>query len=68
MTAQGGIGYWQWFTQVPALLVQIHVLGAVIFWCAVLWVRAAITLPDEAKQHRRYGPRGMRVSDPSSAR
>ena len=68
MTAQGGIGYWQWFTQVPALLVQIHVLGAVIFWCAVLWVRAAITLPDEAKQHRRHGLRGMRVSDPSSAR
>lgn len=43
--AQGGIGYWQWFTQVPVLLVQTHVLGAVTVWCAVLWVRAAITLP-----------------------
>lgn len=45
IVAQGAIGYWQWFTQVPALLVQFHVLGAVLVWSAVLWVRAAITLP-----------------------
>lgn len=43
--AQGGIGYWQWFTQVPALLVQVHILGAIAVWCGVLWVRAAITVP-----------------------
>ena len=43
--AQGGIGYWQWFTQVPALLVQVHILGAIAVWCAVLWVRSAITVP-----------------------
>ncbi len=43
--AQGGIGYWQWFTQVPAILVQVHILGAISVWCAVLWVRAAITVP-----------------------
>lgn len=50
---QGGIGYWQWFTQVPALLVQIHVLGAVTFWCTVLWVRAAITIPAASVQRDR---------------
>lgn len=45
ISAQGGIGYWQWNTQLPALLVQVHILGAIGVWCAVLWVRAAITLP-----------------------
>jgi heme a synthase len=45
IVAQGGLGYWQWFTQVPAVLVQLHVLGAIAVWCAVLWLRAAITAP-----------------------
>ena len=45
IVAQGGVGYWQWFTQVPALLVQVHILGAIAVWCAVLWVRSAITVP-----------------------
>ena len=45
IVAQGGIGYWQWFTQVPALLVQVHILGAIAVWCAVLWVRSVITVP-----------------------
>ena len=48
IVAQGGIGYWQWFTQVPALLVQVHILGAIAVWCGVLWVRAAITVPRSA--------------------
>jgi heme a synthase len=43
LAAQGGIGYLQWFTQVPAKLVMLHVLGAVCVWTAVLWVRAALT-------------------------
>jgi heme a synthase len=45
LVAQGAIGYIQWFTQVPAALVQVHVLGAVVMWTAVLWVRAGVTLP-----------------------
>jgi heme a synthase len=43
--AQGAIGYLQWFNQVPALLVQIHIVGATVFWVAVMWVRAGITRP-----------------------
>jgi heme a synthase len=46
--AQGGIGYLQWFNQVPAALVMLHILGAVSFWTAVLWVRAALTVPGSA--------------------
>lgn len=36
LVAQGAIGYWQYFTGVPALLVAFHVLGAVLVWMAVL--------------------------------
>lgn len=59
IVAQGGIGYWQWFTQVPALLVQVHILGAIGVWCGVLWVRAAITVPrlgEETAAARRAVP------------
>lgn len=33
---QGALGYWQYFTGVPALLVAFHVLGATLVWLAVL--------------------------------
>ena len=34
--AQGTVGYVQYFTGLPELLVAIHVLGAVLIWIAVL--------------------------------
>ena len=43
--AQGAIGYIQYFTRLPAGLVEVHVLGATLVWVAVLWVRAATWLP-----------------------
>jgi heme a synthase len=42
---QGAIGYTQWFLQVPAKLVMLHVVGAVAYWTGVLWVRAALSIP-----------------------
>jgi cytochrome c oxidase assembly protein subunit 15 len=36
LVAQAAVGYTQWFTGVPALLVAVHVLGAVGVWVAVL--------------------------------
>jgi cytochrome c oxidase assembly protein subunit 15 len=36
LVAQAAVGYTQWFTGVPAVLVGIHVLGAVAVWVAVL--------------------------------
>jgi cytochrome c oxidase assembly protein subunit 15 len=36
LVAQAVVGYTQWFTGVPALLVGMHVLGAVAVWVAVL--------------------------------
>jgi cytochrome c oxidase assembly protein subunit 15 len=36
LLVQGGIGYTQYFTGVPVLLVGAHVLGAVVVWVALL--------------------------------
>lgn len=36
--AQGAVGYLQYFTGLPVVLVTFHVLGAVIVWVAVLFV------------------------------
>lgn len=36
--AQGVVGYTQWFTGLPELLVAIHVLGAIGVWVAVLFL------------------------------
>jgi heme a synthase len=45
LVVQGGVGYLQWAKHLPAWLVQIHVVGAVVVWTLVLWVRAAVTRP-----------------------
>jgi heme a synthase len=37
MVVQGMIGYTQFFTHLPPVLVGIHVLGASTVWAAVLW-------------------------------
>jgi len=37
MVAQGLIGYTQYFTHLPALLVGVHVLGANLVWSTALW-------------------------------
>jgi cytochrome c oxidase assembly protein subunit 15 len=36
--AQGGIGYLQYFTHLPAVLVGVHMLGACLVWLAALTV------------------------------
>lgn len=35
---QAAIGYLQYFTGLPILLVLLHVTGAVLLWVAILWV------------------------------
>ncbi|HXW32089.1 MAG TPA: COX15/CtaA family protein, partial [Acidimicrobiales bacterium] len=37
MVVQGIIGYTQYFTRLPALLVGIHVFGASVVWLTALW-------------------------------
>lgn len=42
LLVQAGIGYVQYFTGVPAVLVGLHVAGAVAVWIAVLRLRLAM--------------------------
>lgn len=42
---QGALGYTQYFTGVPPLLVGLHVLGASLVWVAVLRVALAMNAP-----------------------
>jgi cytochrome c oxidase assembly protein subunit 15 len=45
LVLQAGVGYTQYFTGVPALLVGVHVLGAAAVWIAVLRVRLGLSEP-----------------------
>jgi cytochrome c oxidase assembly protein subunit 15 len=48
LVAQAGIGYWQYFTDVPAVLVGFHVFGAALVWIAVLRVWFSLSEPATA--------------------
>ncbi|MDQ4068536.1 MAG: heme A synthase, partial [Actinomycetota bacterium] len=45
LVAQAAIGYVQYFTGVPALLVGFHVAGAAAVWVAVLRLHLAFSVP-----------------------
>lgn len=59
IVAQAGVGYTQYFTGVPALLVGVHIVGAVTVWCAAVHVtqalRAAVPLDTDARTLARSG-------------
>lgn len=42
---QGAIGYTQYFTGVPPMLVLMHVLGATLVWISVLWFALGMRQP-----------------------
>ncbi len=46
MAAQGIVGYTQYFTHLPALLVGIHVFGATTVWGATLWFHHGLSHHD----------------------
>ena len=50
--AQGGIGYAQYLTGIPELLVAIHLAGATIFWIAAWRIRlSVISEPEKERDH-----------------
>ncbi len=52
LVAQAGVGYAQYFTGIPALLVGIHVAGATALWAATVWFALGVTerpLPTDAR-------------------
>jgi heme a synthase len=46
VVAQAGIGYWQYFTDIPALLVGVHVAGATAVFSATLWLCLSLSERD----------------------
>ena len=43
LVVQAGVGYAQYFTDIPALLVGIHVAGATALWAATVWFALGVT-------------------------
>ncbi|MHB1923849.1 MAG: COX15/CtaA family protein [Acidimicrobiales bacterium] len=69
MVGQGAIGYTQYFTGVPAALVEVHIVGAVLVWLAVLRFHFALhtRVPDPAAaREATEGPEPDRA-EPASA-
>ncbi len=70
MVAQGIVGYTQFFTHLPAVLVGIHVFGATMVWSTALWFHHGLSdhLPevDTGPARRRDSDRhGTTTSPPS---
>ncbi len=51
--AQGAIGYLQYFTGIPEILVAAHLLGATVFWIASWRVRLSVVRTPKEKEHKR---------------
>ena len=47
LVLQAAVGYTQYFTEIPPLLVGLHVLGATIVWIAVLQLLLGLSAPAE---------------------
>jgi cytochrome c oxidase assembly protein subunit 15 len=62
MVAQGVVGYTQYFTHLPPLLVGVHVFGVTVLWSAMLWF-------DDGLSHHRAetDPAAPRSSEPVEA-
>jgi cytochrome c oxidase assembly protein subunit 15 len=58
---QGGIGYLQYFNDIPATLVAAHVAGATALWLATVWLILAVWEPITAET------RGVHVPETEAA-
>ena len=45
LVVQGTIGYVQYFTKVPVVLVGLHILGATLLWIAVVQLALSVRAP-----------------------
>lgn len=55
--AQVAIGYTQYFLDLPASVVELHVAGATVLWSVTLWLHVGYTAP-EPVQSARPAPAG----------
>ena len=66
LVAQGAIGYAQYFSGIPPLLVALHVAGATSVWIAVMWFALGVyerPALDELKDHRAPRPALVATAD-----
>lgn len=68
LVLQGALGYTQYFTGVPPLLVGLHVLGATLVWVAVLQVALRMREPVEVTATVEHDTRGPAQSSGDSER
>jgi cytochrome c oxidase assembly protein subunit 15 len=61
IVVQGAIGYTQYFSHLPALLVGLHVFGATVVWTAMLWFFDGLT--HRRPERRRGDPPPDRISE-----
>ena len=61
LCAQGAIGYIQYFNDVPAPLVAVHIAGATALWVSVLRFRLALVSPTEMTAAQSARPAGAPV-------
>jgi cytochrome c oxidase assembly protein subunit 15 len=61
LCAQGAIGYVQYFNDVPAPLVAVHIAGATALWVSVLRFRLAVVSPTEMAAAPSARPAGAPV-------
>ena len=66
LLAQGGIGYVQYFNDVPEILVGLHMLGSSLVWIAVL--RLLLSLRERPAAGAAAVPRAAAAGDPAGAR
>jgi cytochrome c oxidase assembly protein subunit 15 len=54
--AQVAIGYTQYFLNLPASVVEIHVAGATVLWCSTVWLYLGFTAPLASELSGRTDP------------
>jgi heme a synthase len=50
VVAQVAIGYTQYFLNLPPGVVELHVAGATVLWCATIWLQLGFTAPQPQVQ------------------
>jgi cytochrome c oxidase assembly protein subunit 15 len=67
LVAQAGLGYWQYYTGVPAGLVELHVLGASLIFTAATWLHVTSARPTPAPRAQSAAPSQVPLAGTATA-
>lgn len=67
LVAQAGLGYWQYYTGVPAGLVELHVLGASLVFTTATWLHVTSARPTPGQPARSAAPTREPLAGTASA-